>query len=144
MRISAIAVTLLAAASLPAAAQTIATPKSTDGAAATVLHSAGSAVGAVPAAHEIPANTVVPTVPAAQPFAAGVTGAGTSVSNGLTKTGDNVRKDGIRAYPTNSLSSEHQTYQVRAAQRTVDQAKSAVPGADELKCDAQELANGEC
>jgi hypothetical protein len=68
------------------------------------VHTAGNAVGLAPTAHEVPAQAVGRTVPAALPFAQGVTAAGQAVSGGITKTGDNIQHNGLTVAPTGAVS----------------------------------------
>ena len=138
------AIALAALSSTTVYAQSISTPAGTNGSVATALHSAARATSTVPAAHEVPASVVNGTIPAAQPFAAGVTAAGNDVSNGIKKTGDNVNQKGVNVHPTGAVNAEEIQRESRAVNNTASRVRTAPPSAAEAECDVAELTNGKC
>jgi hypothetical protein len=86
-------------------------------------------VNIVPEAHELPAQAVSGTVPAALPFTQGVTKAGSDVALGTRATGNNVAKNGVVVAPTGGVSAERRPYEALAVQRVGRQAVGTVGSA---------------
>ncbi len=127
MKISAIAVAITAGAMATAAtAQSVSAPSAVNPILAQGVHTAGNAAALAPGAHEILAPAVAGTVPATRPFTQGVTSAGYYLSKGISQTGDNIQKDGLRVAPTGGVSASHRQLEVNTTKALVNQAGGVV------------------
>lgn len=127
IKMSAMAVVMAAGAMASAAtAQTVTAPSAVNPLLAHGVHTAGNAAALAPTAHEILAPGVAGTVPATRPFTQGVTSAGYYLSQGVTKTGDNIAKNGLTVAPTGGVTPSHRALEVNTAKTLVNQAGGVV------------------